>query len=151
MQSIVAGMMGFFLSITSIFTGGAKPVVTPQPAAVQQVQGASTSSGTTRGNLPQGEQRFFGTVTNVNGSTLTVQMQGRPGGAAAKSITVTSNGSTTYTGGEETDITTNTRVAGVGQINSDESLTAISVQISPVMPSGFPQGRGGHRPQSTSQ
>lgn len=151
MQSIIVGIMGFFLGITSIFTGGVKPVVTPLPAAVQQVQGVSTSSGTTRGNLPQGEQRFFGTVTNANGSTLTLQMQSRSQGSAAKSVTVTLNGSTTYTGGAETDITANTRVTGVGQTNSDGSLTAISVQINPVMPSGFPQGRGGRRPQSTSQ
>ena len=102
-------------------------------------------------NLPAGQKRFFGTVTNVVGSTLTVQMQmiRRPSGSpspatspgAEQTVTVNLDSSTTYTGGSQADITTNTRVAGVGTSNNDGSLTAINIQINPTMPSGSPGQR----------
>lgn len=164
MHSLLAGIMGFFMGISSFFHGSqSTPPPAIQPQTVQQSTNADTAtpSGTMRHGfgknmqLPAGERPFFGTVTNVNGSTLTVQMQRgmRPMGPNSNSIspspttsqtvTITLTSSTQYSGGSQSDIITNTRIAGIGNANSDGSITAVKIQINPTMPSGFHMNRGG--------
>lgn len=180
MHNFLAGFMGFFVGVTSMFHGGATPPPMNHTPSTQQANVSGTPAspsgmmyanrkGDREGmNLPQGERPFFGTVTNVNGSVLTVQMQGmmfRPmmrhpqttitptltlTPPAPRSITVDLTSSTTYTGGTQSDITTNTKVSGVGTSNSDGSITAIKIQINPTppaMPSGMPSGFP-HRPMN---
>src|SRR5579859_5622871 len=84
MHSFLAGFMGLFMSMGAFFHGGASfhnPANQPQPA--QQVNVTGTPSGMMRfgfrRNPPQGERPFFGIVTNISGSTLTIQMQNRMG------------------------------------------------------------------------
>ncbi len=164
MHSLLAGIMGFFMGITSFFHGGqSTQPPTNQPQIVQQSTNADTAtpSGTMKHGfgknmqLPAGEKPFFGIVTNVNGSTLTVQMQrgmrpmgpnsngASPSPATSQTVTITLTSSTQYTGGSQSDIATNTRIAGIGNTNSDGSITAVKIQINPTMPSGFPMHRGG--------
>lgn len=159
MHNLLAGFMGFFVGVTSLFHGGATPPPMNHTASMQQANISGTpasSSGMMRRsgkmNLPQGEKPFFGTVTAVNGSTLTVQMMWMMGSGpmhmrrtqttitppASKSMTIDLTSATTYTGGSQSDIVVNMKVAGVGTSNSDGSITAIKVQINPVMPTGFP-------------
>lgn len=165
--------MGFFVGLTSMFHGGATPPPMNHTPSTQQanISGTPASSsgmmymhGKGRGGkmqLPAGEKPFFGTVTNVSGSTLTVQMGGMMGmmhsmrmknptttvtitPPAPRTVTVDLTTSTTYTGGAQSDIAVNTKIAGIGTSNSDGSITALKVQINPTMPSGFP-----HRPTPT--
>lgn len=98
-------------------------------------------------------------MTAVNGATLTLQMT-MPQGfmmmrrhyspsvtptitpastPTPKTLTIMLTSSTKYTGGSESDITVNTKVAGVGTLGSDGSLTATQVTINPTFPTGFPQ------------
>src|SRR5476651_450408 len=151
MHNFFAGMMGMFMGITSLFHGGGGLPHTQAnvQANLSGTPGASASGMMRRGmRLPNGERPFFGMVTNVNGSTLTVQMQGRmmfrpkPSGTPSspsatpsigqpRTVTVTLDSATTYTGGAQADIKVNTKVAGVGKTANDGSLTAVSVQINP--------------------
>ena len=171
MHGLLAGFMGFLMGATSFFHGG--PGTTPHnyrtnTTAQTNISGtpAPAPSGMMRGrfgqgrggmNLPGGERPFFGTVTTVNGSTLTLEtqmgimMRGGQGDDDAKptitpraprTITVTLDSSTKYTGGTQSDITTNTKVAGIAKTNSDGSLTAVSIQINPTQPSGNPMWGG---------
>src|ERR1700690_3856331 len=82
MHNLFAGILAFFMSI---FHSGVGKPPTAIPPSTEQHTNNSTSSGSMgnnqgRGmNLPAGQQRFLGTVTTVNGSTLTIQMQTRRG------------------------------------------------------------------------
>lgn len=166
MHSLIAGFMGFFMGFGGFFHGGASVPHNANQAQITQQASISGMPRFGRGGkrgfgddpgrmgLQDDEQRFFGLVTAVNGSTITVQMQGmmwRPSGTITPTITprvqrtftITLDSGTAYTGGSATDIVTNTRVAGIARKNSDGSLTAISVQINPTVPTGFPL-RGGH-------
>ena len=158
MHNIFAGILGFFLSIGSIFHGGANPPVSNVPQIPRtNVSGTPAAAGNggygfgQGRNLPQGERPFFGTVTGVSGSTLTIQTQGRrgPNGStpaatpgSPQTLTVNLDSATTYSGGVQSDIAANTRIAGVGRTNSDGSITAVSIQINPTMPTGSPRGQG---------
>jgi len=167
MNKLLSTISGFFMSVLSIFHQGTSPPVNTQPIPTSQVVTSSALKDTPPqnippqnttprmfreqgGNLPTGEQRFFGTVTSINGSTLTLRMQvkGRPMGDSKSApdeqqtpatVNVTLDSSTTYTGGSQSDITTTTRIAGVGKANDDGSVTALQVQINPTIPSGFPR------------
>ena len=144
MNNLFAGILAFFVSI---FHGGtAKPVTAMQPSTIQQQNVSGPSSGSTRNrnsNLPAGEQRFFGTVTTINGNTITLQTQmrrapsGTPTTTSEPTRTITLDSSTTYAGGTQSDITVNTRIAGVTKTNTDGSLTAVSVQINPTITTGL--------------
>jgi len=153
MHNLLAGLMGFFVGLGSFFHGGqGMPAQIHQNKTVQQASSSGTASpsgtfnreGGEMRKLPAGEKLFFGTVTAVNGSTLTVQMQ-RPMRPSQPSITpsisqtqtVTLTSTTTYTGGSQTSIAVNTRIAGMGTTNSDGSITATQVRINPTAPTGF--------------
>ena len=159
MHSLFAGLMGLFVGLGSFFHGGqGVPAHIQQTSTVQQASSSGAPAATGSGHrmfgrgrkLPNGEKPFFGTVTAVNGSALTVQMQWpmRPNQQAAtpKTLTVTLTSTTTYTGGTQASITTNTKIAGVGTTNSDGSITATQVRINPTFPTGFPHR--GEKPQS---
>lgn len=161
MHNLFAGVFGIFAGIATFFHGGA--AIAHSPAThMQTVQQASTSgtqaspSGLMKkregwdAKLPQGERPFFGTVTAVNGSTLTVQMRAipvrrnntTPTPTSPQTITITLTSATKYTGGSQSNITTNTRIAGIGKTNTDGSLTAIQVRINPTIPTGFAHREG---------
>ena len=159
MHKLFAAFMGVFASIGTFFHGGqpANSQSTNKPAVYGTAASPSGSMRWEKGNkmhIPQGERPFFGTVTAVTGSTLTVTMQ-RPMMMRShisitpsitppepKTITVTLASSTTYTGGTQSDITTGTKIAGVGTVNTDGSITAVKVSINPTMPSGMPHRYG---------
>ena len=142
MHDLFSGLMGFFLGIGGFFHGGAavhSSINQPQPS--QQVNTIGTPSGImNRGygfghkkNLPNGERPFLGTVTNVNGSTLTIQGQGRMMGNG-QTITVDLTANTQYKGGSQSDIKSGSRIAGYGIANSDGSINAQQVMINQMMP-----------------
>lgn len=168
MNHLFAGFMGILASFGSFFHSG-QPT---HQVEVNNVNHSATVSGTMnpgmgrgdeqRGMMNQnGERPFFGTVTGVSGSTITVEMQ-RPimmrqanpsitptiTPPAPTTITVTVDSTTTYTGGALTNITTGTKIAGVGKATSDTAITAAKITINPTMPTGFPngmpRGRGMH-------
>lgn len=169
MHNFIAGLMGLFMGLSSFFHGGhGLHAHTNQTQTNQQASGTASPSGMIqrgfgrgRGmNLPVGQRPFFGTVTAVNGSTLTVQMvlPGRPAfnnpsmtpsitPGATQTITVTLDSNTQYTGGSQSDITINSKIAGVGKVNSDGSITATQIRVNATMPgpSGF-HGRDHGRP-----
>lgn len=156
MHKLFAGLTGIFMGIGALFHGGqGMPThVNQSPASSQAtISGSLRPSGMPYGRgkgmqLPNGERPFFGTVTAVNGSTLTVQMMMSmrhfrnpsitptititPG--ATQTTTILLTGSTKYTRGTQSNITVNTKVAGVGTVNSDSSITALQVTINPTMP-----------------
>ncbi|HUD44653.1 MAG TPA: hypothetical protein VMR41_03880 [Patescibacteria group bacterium] len=174
MHNFIAGLMGFFVGVTSVFHGGAMPPANhPQTVVQANVSGTpATSSGAMRRgfgsrgfgrgvNIPVGEKPFFGTVTAVSGSILTIQTQPtirmRPNAPTVtitppptQTLTINLDSSTKYTGGSQSDITTNTKVAGIGKTNSDGSLTALQISINPTIPTGFPR-RGKMAPQQPNQ
>ena len=161
--------MGIFASIGTFFHGG-------QPAKQQMMNSVymnTTASGSAnvtpgygkggRGMMnTNGERPFFGTVTAVSGSTITIQMQGmirmmRPENDTttptvtitppARTITFTVDSSTTYTGGTLSNITVGTKIAGIGKTTSADAITATKIAINPTIPSGTPPGmfeRGMH-------
>lgn len=169
MHNLLAGLMGILASFSSFFHGG-------QPAG-QPMMNTVTHSATVSGTITQGvgrgdgragmmnqngERPFFGTVTGVNGSTITVEMQrplmmmrqANPSNTptitppAPRTVTVTVDSATTYAGGTLTDIKTGIKIAGVGKASSDTAITAVKITINPTMPIGFPngmpRGRGMH-------
>jgi hypothetical protein len=161
MHTFLSAFMGFFMGITSFFHGGggAMPAHNP-PSQQANMPRTASSSGMFRHRngrgmmmkLPAGERAFFGNVTAVNGSTLTVQrqiMRFRPYGNGnapspavspmPQTITVTINSSTKISGGSQSNISTSSRIAGIGTVQSDGSITAIQLRINPTMPSGFPR------------
>ncbi|HSW97342.1 MAG TPA: hypothetical protein VLF89_05960 [Candidatus Saccharimonadales bacterium] len=169
MHNLFAGLLGLFASIGTFFHGG-------QPAQQPMMNVYMNTTATPSGSITpgygkggqgrmntNGERPFFGTVTAVNGSTITIEMQGfmrmmrspddsvtptitiTP--AQARTITITVNSSTTYTGGSFADITTGTKIAGIGKTTSDTAITATKISINPTIPSGAPPGmieRGMH-------
>lgn len=84
MHGLFAGLMGIFAGFTTFFHGGhILPPSANQAQTVQQtnISGTPASpSGTMKNRfgremkLPTGERPFFGTVTVVNGSTLTLAL-----------------------------------------------------------------------------
>ena len=159
--------MGFLMGITSIFHGGATSANqqangTANNTTQNSNQWSHTGSGSGKMRpggrmmkIPSGDQAFFGVVTNVNGNTLTVQRQMRMMGhgnsnsttptitpSLPQTITVDLTGSTNYTGGTQSSITTNTRIAGYGTVNSDQSIDAVQIRINPTMQGGFPHHGG---------
>lgn len=168
MHSLFAGLMGIFASVGTFFHGG-QPAKQPMMNGVYMNTTATVSGTITpgyerggRGMMnTNGERPFFGIVTAVSGSTITIGMQ-RPimmmkredttltptiTPPAAKTITITVDSSTTYIGGSLSDITTGIKIAGIGKTTSDTAITAAKIEINPTMPSGTPPGmfeRGMH-------
>lgn len=159
MQHFFSGLMGFFVGLGAFFHGGqGLPPKSTQVQSIQQAQLSSTPAPSgmmqrrygagRRMNLPSGERPFFGTVTMINGSSLTIQIafpQRRmwinpsitptitPG--AVQSLIINLDSNTKYIGGAQSDIKVNTRIAGVGKANSEGSITATQIRINPNMPS----------------
>jgi hypothetical protein len=163
MHNLFAGLMGIFMGLGSFFHGGAAThhAQLRVQANVSGTPEASPSSMMSRDRfekLPAGERPFYGTVTAVNGSTLTVSLvRGLHLGDDKRTVNSTVNStatpptqtvtihldsSTKYTGGTQSDITTNTRIAGFGKSNSDGSLNAVSIIINPTTPSRMPRPSG---------
>ncbi len=95
-------------------------------------------------DIPEGQQPFFGKVTSVNGSMLTIQSlivtnqentsTVSPTSGITKTLIVKLDNETTYSGGKQSDISKNTRIAGIGKTNNDGSITAIKLEIKPSLP-----------------
>jgi Domain of unknown function (DUF5666) len=90
-----------------------------------------SASSSRRGNfggqdIPAGAKQFFGQVSAVSGSTITVS--GFRGGS---SQTIDLTGGTQITGGTGADIVVGTRISGYGTANSDNSINAEQLRIMP--------------------
>ncbi len=149
MNNILGGIIGFFISLTSLFHGvNGVAASTHSPIKSPPQVNISTNSSTSadkrdivnydqRKNLPAGEKPFFGTIESINGSTLTIrtQFRGRTNlqitPRVPKSLTVNLDTSTQYIGGTQSTLQINTKIAGIGKINSDDSITAIKITINP--------------------
>lgn len=161
MNGLFAGFMGLFASFGSFFHGGdlpKHPMMNNIVASTTVTPSRTITPGVRRGDrdgMMNGQRPFFGTVTAVSGSTITLQMQ-RPmmlfrqanpsvtptiTPPALKTFTITVDSSTTYTGGTLADITTGTKIAGIGKTTGDSAITAVKITINPTVPTGFP-GRG---------
>jgi|GEM_PF-2770086 hypothetical protein len=81
-------------------------------------------------NMPDGSKPFFGQVTVVSGSQITISSRN------STTVKVTISDSTSFSGGTKDNLTSGTKIAGIGTSNSDGSITATKIQINPTMPSG---------------
>ncbi len=140
------------MSITSLLHGGNGLVthtnnpIHPQPQAI--ISSSASPSGYIRDsgddrrrNIPAGERPFFGTIKSINSSTLIIQSQfrGRENPQitprVAQTLTINLDTNTQYVGGTQSYLRTNIRVAGIGKINNDGSITASQIRINPTLPS----------------
>ena len=79
--------------------------------------------------IPKGQKPFFGKVTNVKDSVLTIQSAGM-----TKTLTIKLDKTTIYSGGKQSDIDKDINIAGIGKINSDNSVTATKLEIKQTVP-----------------
>ena len=77
-------------------------------------------------DIPEGQKPFFGKVISVKGSILTIQSIG-----TTETLTVKLDKTTIYSGGKQSDINNEVKVAGIGKTNSDGSITAVKLEIKP--------------------
>ncbi len=106
---------------------------------------ASSTASSTRGsfgmrNLPPGSKAFFGAITSVSGSQITISGHSRNSSTTVSTV-LNVTGSTQFTGGSQIALVSGTRVAGAGTVNSDGSITVTSMQINPTFTGG--RGSGG--------
>lgn len=80
-------------------------------------------------NMPDGSKPFFGQITAVSGSQITISSRNN---TTAK---VTFSDATSFGGGTKNNLSSGTKIAGIGTSNSDGSITATKIQINPTMPS----------------
>lgn len=74
--------------------------------------------------IPKGQEPFFGIVTNVKDSIITIQSTG-----TTKTLTVKLHNEIIYSGGKQSDITKDVKIAGIGKTNEDGSITAVKLEI----------------------
>jgi len=86
-------------------------------------------SGVQAPGVPNGSQPFFGTVSNLDTSSFTVQ-----GPRDTLKILVTS--STEFKDGTSSDLKDDIQVVGYGTKNDDNSITALQIQLNVSMPAG---------------
>ena len=77
--------------------------------------------------LPEGSQPFFGTVSNFDSSSFTVQ-----GPRDTLKILVTS--STEFKGGTSSDLKDDVQIMGYGTKNTDNTITALQIQLNASVP-----------------
>ena len=102
-------------------------------------------------NLPVGSKPFFGTITSVSGSQVTISGHSRTSSTTVTTI-VDITAATQFTGGSQSSLASGTRIAGYGTANSDGSINGVNVQINPSFGNGQGGGRyhGGAQSQSQS-
>jgi hypothetical protein len=81
-------------------------------------------------SIPDGSKPFFGQVSAVSGSKITLSSMNN------STVTVIISSSTEFSGGIESDIKAGTKVAGYGTTGSGGSIEAVKIMINPTMPSG---------------
>ena len=81
-------------------------------------------------NLPAGSKPFFGSVSAVSGSQITLSSRNN------STTTITISGNTEFDGGTKDQIISGARIAGYGTANSDGSIVATKITINPAMPGG---------------
>ena len=81
-------------------------------------------------SIPDGSKPFFGQVSAVSGSKITLSSMNN------STVTVIISSSTEFSGGIKSDIKAGTKVAGYGTTDSGGSVEAVKVMINPTMPSG---------------
>lgn len=79
--------------------------------------------------IPEGQETFFGTVINVRDTVLTVQPN-----RTTKAFTVKLDKTTIYSGGKQSDITKDVRIAGIGKRDKEGNLTATKLEIKHILP-----------------
>jgi hypothetical protein len=119
-------------NITGVPTGVPTAVPTSVPTVVQdQPQNLKQSpplpSGAQMPGVPNGSQPFFGTISNFDTSSFTIQS---PKGE--NKILITSK--TEFKDGSLSDLKNDIRIAGYGTKNDDNTITALQIQINPSMP-----------------
>ena len=81
-------------------------------------------------SIPDGSKPFFGQVSAVSGSKITLSSMNN------STVTVIISSSTEFSGGIKSDIKAGTRIAGYGTTDSGGSVEAVKVMINPTIPSG---------------
>ena len=81
-------------------------------------------------SIPDGSKPFFGQVSAVSGSKITLSSMNN------STVTVIISSSTEFSGGIKSDIKAGTKVAGYGTTGSGGSIEAVKIMINPTMPSG---------------
>jgi hypothetical protein len=151
MHNFFAGLMGLIVGFGSFFhpihgvhsslepTQEASISATPIPSGFLH-RGGGRGKGMSFRN---GQRPFFGTVTTINGSTLTVQLD-FPGRFAkpsitppvTKTMTIILDSNTKYVDGTQSDITVHAPIAGVGKVNSDGTINATMIRLHAMLPGG---------------
>lgn len=85
------------------------------------------SGGMQAPDAPNGSQPFFGTVSNFDTPSFTIQSS-----MGEYKILITS--ATEFKDGSLSDLKNDIRVAGYGTKNSDNTITALQIRINPSMP-----------------
>lgn len=88
-----------------------------------------------------GIRPFFGTITVNSGSSLTIN-QSR-GKASTTSLVVNLTASTTYATGAAADLIVGSKVAGIGTLNTDKSISALKISTNTDNLGMFKRGQGG--------
>jgi hypothetical protein len=84
-------------------------------------------SGAQMPEIPEGSQPFFGTVSNLDTSSFTIQSP-----MGEYKILITS--ATEFKDGSSTDLKNDIRISGYGTKNDDNTITALQIQMNPSMP-----------------
>lgn len=84
-------------------------------------------SGAQIPDIPDGSQPFFGTVSNLDTSSFTIQSP-----MGENKILITS--ATEFKDGSSSDLKNDIRIAGYGTKNDDNTISALQIQINPSMP-----------------
>ena len=95
----------------------------------------------------------FGQVTAVSGSGFTVKSV-RPGSSSTSTVSVTTNGATTWTreaAAAASDVKVGRCVVSRGRTDSTGAITAMSIAISQPVNGQCSQGFGGRRPGGFGQ
>ncbi len=173
MHNFFSGLIGLFVGLGAFFHGNSVlPIQHTQPQMLREASNSANVNLNPSGYMRSGEfgnehlasmsgQRpFFGKVTEVNGSTITVTLvvpqfrMMHPLNPSitltitppvAKTINILLDDTTRYNGGTQSDIIVNTNIAGIGKLNTDGSITAETVQINPTVPTSFPTRRSEDR------
>lgn len=117
--------------------GTGSGTATPSAGAASQASGAPPSGAQGQGGGGPGGTMISGTITASDGSTITVKTSD----GTSKTIALSSSTKITVTSdGTAADLVAGKQVVIVTSTNSDNRLSATSIQVGVALPQGMPQG-----------
>lgn len=137
MDQIMAGIIAFFMGIGSFFQFGQAP--TPQSTNLTTQQSTTPAAKIDEyakkyeNIYKEGARPFFGQVIEVKKSEIIIEVTTNMNTANTTNeksrLNIKIDNSTSFIGGKQSDITKSSKVAGIGKMNKDGSLTASKLQV----------------------